>query len=150
MDPIKLQKKFKLTKKEVAAEALKHLDKLNRTIDNQEEHERVMNLKDLIMRNLKVLGIITEENKGYFLMAVFHSVIDEYWTQKTLPAEERAIFTRSYTDRGLKREQLAHYKKLLKQLSDYKKVMKEWWKQRSEEEAFFTKPDTSKHNGKKK
>ena len=140
MDPIKAVKKFKYTIEEIAEEAQKQLEDLTKPITDREEYERVMNLKDLMLRNLNVMGFITEQNKGYFLIAVAKSVIDEYWTQKSLEKAKRAIYDHSYTDKELKKSQIVHYKTLQERVRDYRKVMNGWWRQRSEEEEFFNSP----------
>ena len=144
MDPIKAVKKFKYTIEEIAEEAQKQLEDLTKPITDREEYERVMNLKDLMLRNLNVMGFITEQNKGYFLIAVAKSVTDEYWTQKSLEKAKRAIYDHSYTDIELRKHQMDHYKSLEKRVREYKKTMNEWWRQRSEEEEFFNPPAKDK------
>ena len=144
MDPIKAVKKFKYSLEEIAEEAQKQLEDLTKPITDREEYERVMNLKDLMLRNLNVMGFITEQNKGYFLIAVAKSVIDEYWTQKSLEKAKRAIYDHSYTDKELKKVQMNHYKSLQKKSQEYKKIMNEWWRQRSEEEELFNTPAKGK------
>ena len=62
MDPLKAVKKFKYTIEEIAEEAQKQLEDLTKPITDREEYERVMNLKDLMLRNLNVMGFITEQN----------------------------------------------------------------------------------------
>ena len=95
-----------------------------------------------MLSRLNTYGFIQEENKGYFLIAVFRSVIDQYWTQKSLEKAQRAIYDHSYTDKELKKIQMNHYKSLQKKAQEYKKIMNEWWRQRSEEEEFLNKPMT--------
>jgi len=140
MDPIKTNKKLKYSQEEILVEAHKQLEALTKPITDREEYERVMNLKDLMLRNLNFDGFITEQNKGYFLIAVAKSIIDEYWTQKSLEKAKRAIYDHSYTNIELRKHQMDHYKSLEKRVRDYKKVMNNWWKQRSEEEEFFNPP----------
>ena len=140
MDPIKTNKKLKYSQEEILVEAHKQLEALTKPITDREEYERVMNLKDLMLSKLNVDGFITEQNKGYFLIAVAKSIIDEYWTQKSLEKAKRAIYDHSCTDIELRKNQLNHYKSLQKRVREYKKTMNEWWKQRSEEEEFFNPP----------
>jgi len=144
MDPIKALKKFKYSKEEIVEEAQKQLEDLTKPITDREEYERVMNLKDLMLSKLNVDGFITEQNKGYFLIAVAKSITDEYWTQKSLEKDKRAIYDHSCTDIELRKNQLNHYKSLQKRARDYKKVMNNWWRQRSEEEEFFNPPAKAK------
>jgi len=142
MDPIKAQNKFKIKQEELVEEAKNQLESLTKPITDPEEYERVMNLKDLMLSRLNTYGFIQEENKGYFLIAVFRSIIDQYWTQKSLEKAQRAIYDHSYTDKELKKIQMNHYKSLQKKAQEYKKIMNEWWRQRSEEEEFLNKPMT--------
>ena len=134
MDPIKAVKKFKYSHEEILKDAYKQLEDLAKPITDREEYDRVMNLKDLMLSKLNVDGFITEQNKGYFLIAVAKSIIDEYWTQKSLEKAKRAIYDHSYTDIELRKHQMDHYKSLEKRVRDYKKVMNGWWRQRAEEE----------------
>ncbi len=137
MDPIKALRKFKYDQKEIQEATKEQLDSLTKPIPNKEEYERVMNLKDLMLRQLKLNGFLTEENKGYFLIAVYQSIINEYWDQIDLPKEKRAIYYASRTDKELKKDQLKYYKSLQKKARDYKKIMNDWWKQRADEEEFL-------------
>jgi|TARA_R100001530_G_scaffold24030_1_gene19562 hypothetical protein len=137
MDPIKALRKFKYDQKEIQDATKEQLDSLTKPIPNKEEYERVMNLKDLMLRQLKLNGFLTEENKGYFLIAVYQSIINEYWDQIDLPKEKRAIYYASRTDKELKKDQLKYYKSLQKKARDYKKIMNDWWKQRADEEEFL-------------
>ena len=137
MDPIKALRKFKYDQKEIQDATKEQLDSLTKPIPNKEEYERVMNLKDLMLRQLKLNGFLTEENKGYFLIAVYQSNINEYWDQIDLPKEKRAIYYASRTDKELKKDQLKYYKSLQKKARDYKKIMNDWWKQRADEEEFL-------------
>ena len=157
MDLKKLQKKFNVTAEEVNKEmhvqADKVVDMLNKEITEPEATERVNNLKDLILRNMQVMGIVDEHTKEEYLPIVFKSVVEQYWREKDLPNDERAIFTKSYTDEELKasqqryldelRDAEKHYKRKTK---EYKKVIKEWWQQRKLEDAAYK----SKLNGKTK
>ena len=140
MDLIKAVKKFKYSHEEILKESYKQLESLTKPITDREEYERVMNLKELMLSKLNVDGFITEQNKGYFLIAVARSIIDEYWTQKSLEKAKRAIYDHSCTDLELRKNQLNHYKSLQKRVREYKKTMNEWWKQRSDEEEFFNPP----------
>ena len=157
MDLKKLQKKYNITsdelQKEIHSQADKVIGMLNKEITEPEATERVNNLKDLILRNMQVMGIVDEHTKEEYLPIVFKSVVEQYWREKDLPNEERAIFTKSYTDSELKISQQKylddlidsekHYKKKTK---EYKKVIKEWWQQRKLEEVAYQ----SKLNGKTK
>ena len=157
MDLKKLQKKYNITsqelQKEIHSQADKVIGMLNKEITEPEATERVNNLKDLILRNMQVMGIVDEHTKEVYLTIVFKSVVEQYWREKDLPNEERAIFQKSYTDEELKasqqryldelRDAEKHYKRKTK---EYKKVIKEWWQQRKLEDASYK----SKLNGKTK
>ena len=157
MDLKKLQKKYNVTSEELQKEIHSQADKvivmLNKEITEPEATERVNNLKDLILRNMKVMGIVDDNTKDEYFPIVFKSVVEQYWREKDLPNDERAIFTKSYTDEELKasqqkyldelRDSEKHYKRKIK---EYKKVIKEWWQQRKLEDASYK----SKLNGKNK
>ena len=157
MDLKKLQKKYKVTApelvKEIQNQAAEVIGMLNKEITEPEATERVNNLKDLTLRNLKVMGIVDDNTKDDYLPIVFKSVVEQYWREKDLPNDERAIFTKSYTDEELKasqqkyldelRDSEKHYKRKTK---EYRKVIKEWWQQRKSEDATYK----SKLNGKTK
>ena len=157
MDLKKLQKKYNITskklQKEIHSQADKVIGMLNKEITEPEATERVNNLKDLILRNMQVMGIVDEHTKEEYLPIVFKSVVEQYWREKDLPNDERAIFTKSYTDEELKasqqryldelRDAEKHYKRKAK---EYKKVIEEWWQQRKLEDASYK----SKLNGKTK
>ena len=157
MDLKKLQKKYKVTApelvKEIQNQAAEVIGMLNKEITEPEGTERVNNLKDLTLRNLKVMGIVDDNTKDDYLPIVFKSVVEQYWREKDLPNDERAIFTKSYTDEELKasqqkyldelRDSEKHYKRKTK---EYRKVIKEWWQQRKSEDAIYQ----SKLNGKTK
>ena len=157
MDLKKLQKKYNVTseelQKEIHSQADKVIGMLNKEITEPEATERVNNLKDLTLRNMKVMGIVNDDNKEDYLPIVFKSIVEQYWREKDLPEDERTIFKKSYTDEELKASQQRyldelrdgekHYKKKVK---EYKKVIKEWWQQRKLEDASYK----SKLNGKTK
>ena len=157
MDLKKLQKKYKVTApelvKEIQNQAAEVIGMLNKEITEPEATERVNNLKDLTLRNLKVMGIVDDNTKDDYLPIVFKSVVEQYWREKDLPNDERAIFIKSYTDEELKasqqkyldelRDSEKHYKRKTK---EYRKVIKEWWQQRKSEDATYK----SKLNGKTK
>ncbi len=138
MDLKKLQKKYNVTSEELQKEIHNQADKvigmLTKEITEPEATERVNNLKDLTLRNMKVMGIVNDDNKEDYLPIVFKSIVEQYWREKDLPDDERAIFQKSYTDEELKASQQRyldelrdgekHYKKKVK---EYKKVIKEWW-----------------------
>jgi hypothetical protein len=168
MDLKKLQKKFKITaselETEMAGQAEDVLSMFAKEIDEPGAVERINNLKDLTLRNLKVMGFLTEDNKHQLLAVIYKCVVDRYWLERDLPEDERHIFTHSYTDAGLKE----HQKKYLNELKDlgdfhnkhlidltgqykkYKKVIKQWWKQRKQEDADVQQLNNSKLNGKGK
>ena len=157
MDLKKLQKKYNVTSEELQKEIHNQADKvigmLTKEITEPEATERVNNLKDLILRNMKVIGIVDDKTKNDYFPIIFKSVVEQYWREKDLPNDERAIFTKSYTDEELKASQQTyladliysekHYKKKIK---EYRKVIKEWWQQRKLEDASYK----SKLNGKTK
>ncbi len=157
MDLKKLQKKYNVTSEELQKEIHNQADKvigmLTKEITEPEATERVNNLKDLTLRNMKVMGIVNDDNKEDYLPIVFKSIVEQYWREKDLPDDERTIFKKSYTDEELKASQQRyldelrdgekHYKKKVK---EYKKVIKEWWQQRKLEEVAYK----SKLNGKTK
>ena len=157
MDLKKLQKKYKVTApelvKEIQNQAAEVIGMLNKEITEPEATERVNNLKDLTLRNLKVMGIVDDKTKDDYFPIVFKSVVEQYWREKDLPNDERAIFIKSYTDEELKasqqkyldelRDSEKHYKRKTK---EYRKVIKEWWQQRKSEDATYK----SKLNGKTK
>ena len=78
MDLKKLQKKYNITsqelQKEIHSQADKVIGMLNKEITEPEATERVNNLKDLILRNMQVMGIVDEHTKEEYLPIVFKSV----------------------------------------------------------------------------
>ena len=115
MDLTRLQKKHKLTKKELVKEMKDQADDilnlLNKTSDELGAAERINNLKDITLRNMKVMGIITEENKWDYLLVTYKSVVEQYWRERDLPIKERAIYSMSFTDQGLRDQQEETLKK---------------------------------------
>ena len=93
MDLTRLQKKHKLTKKELVKEMKDQADDilnlLNKTSDELGAAERINNLKDITLRNMKVMGIITEENKWDYLLVTYKSVVEQYWRERDLPIKKR-------------------------------------------------------------
>ena len=163
MDIKKLQEKYKITPKELFKEmkvqAKDMTSLLDKEIDELGATERINNLKDLTLRNLKVMGMISEDNKYDYLGVVFKSIVLQYWKERDLPIEQRAIYSLSYTDKGLREHQQTHLSELKKnakyhngQLKNYKIVIKEWWEQRAEEAIaeHDPGPPKSKLNGKNK
>ena len=79
MDLKKLQKKYNVTSEELQKEILSQADKvigmLNKEITEPEATERVNNLKDLILRNMQVMGIVDEHTKEDYLPIVFKTVV---------------------------------------------------------------------------
>ena len=172
MDIKRLQKKHKLTKKELVTEMKNQADDilnlLNRTSDELGAAERINNLKDITLRDMKVMGIITEENKWDYLLVTYKSVVEQYWRERDLPIKERAIYSMSFTDKGLREQQQKHLDKLIdrqklsieqlktinREVKNYRHVIRQWWQQRAEEavaehdhKANTKKP--TKKNGKK-
>ena len=159
MDLKKLQKKYKITPKELAKEmkvqADEMVDLLNKEIDELGATERINNLKDLRLRNLKMMGMITEENKYDYAMVVYKSIVVQYWKERDLPIKHREIYERSFTDKGLREDQNKRQKELTRaarfanlKLKNYKQVIKEWWQQRAEEAIAEHDPGPPKGNGK--
>jgi|TARA_Y100000294_G_scaffold177889_1_gene205446 hypothetical protein len=151
MDLNKLQKKYKITKKELNKEIKSQTDAtinlLNKEIEDPLEQQRVMNLKDLQLRNMEVAGALNEDNKYYIMVAVYKAVVEQYWKEKDLPNHLRMIYTHSTTDAGLKKDQQKYLKYLKNKVSEYKKIITDWWKQREQEELLY-KSKTTKPNGK--
>jgi hypothetical protein len=144
MDLTRLQKKHKLTKKELVKEMKDQADDilnlLNKTSDELGAAERINNLKDITLRNMKVMGIITEENKWDYLLVTYKSVVEQYWRERDLPIKERAIYSMSFTDQGLRDQQEETLKKFKDEaraatlkVKNFKQVVKDWWIQRAEE-----------------
>ena len=144
MDLKRLQKKHKLTKKELVKEMKDQADDilnlLNKTSDELGAAERINNLKDITLRNMKVMGIITEENKWDYLLVTYKSVVEQYWRERDLPIKERAIYSMSFTDQGLRDQQEETLKKFKEEaraatlkVKNFKQVVKDWWIQRAEE-----------------
>ena len=144
MDLTRLQKKHKLTKKELVKEMKDQADDilnlLNKTSDELGAAERINNLKDITLRNMKVMGIITEENKWDYLLVTYKSVVEQYWRERDLPIKERAIYSMSFTDQGLRDQQENTLKKFKDEaraatlkVKNFKQVVKDWWIQRAEE-----------------
>ena len=144
MDLTRLQKKHKLTKKELVKEMKGQADDilnlLNKTSDELGAAERINNLKDITLRNMKVMGIITEENKWDYLLVTYKSVVEQYWRERDLPIKERAIYSMSFTDQGLRDQQEETLKKFKDEaraatlkVKNFKQVVKDWWIQRAEE-----------------
>tara|TARA_R110002110_G_scaffold281233_1_gene495832 strand:- start:290 stop:766 length:477 start_codon:yes stop_codon:yes gene_type:complete len=144
MDLKRLQKKHKLTKKELVKEMKDQADDilnlLNKTSDELGAAERINNLKDITLRNMKVMGIITEENKWDYLLVTYKSVVEQYWRERDLPIKERAIYSMSFTDQGLRDQQEETLKKFKDEaraatlkVKNFKQVVKDWWIQRAEE-----------------
>ena len=144
MDLTRLQKKHKLTKKELVKEMKDQADDilnlLNKTSDELGAAERINNLKDITLRNMKVMGIITEENKWDYLLVTYKSVVEQYWRERDLPIKERAIYSMSFTDQGLRDQQEETLKKFKEEaraatlkVKNFKQVVKDWWIQRAEE-----------------
>ena len=144
MDLTRLQKRHKLTKKELVKEMKDQADDilnlLNRTSDELGAAERINNLKDITLRNMKVMGIITEENKWDYLLVTYKSVVEQYWRERDLPIKERAIYSMSFTDQGLRDQQEETLKKFKEEaraaplkVKNFKQVVKDWWIQRAEE-----------------
>jgi len=144
MDLKRLQKKHKLTKKELVKEMKDQADDilnlLNRTSDELGAAERINNLKDITLRNMKVMGIITEENKWDYLLVTYKSVVEQYWRERDLPIKERAIYSMSFSDKGLKEQQQKHLDQLIdrqktinREVKNYRHVIRQWWQQRAEE-----------------
>ena len=144
MDLTRLQKRHKLTKKELVKEmkdqAADILNLLNKTSDELGAAERINNLKDITLRNMKVMGIITEENKWDYLLVTYKSVVEQYWRERDLPIKERAIYSMSFTDQGLRDQQEETLKKFKDEaraatlkVKNFKQVVKDWWIQRAEE-----------------
>ena len=144
MDLNRLQKKHKLSKKELVKEMKDQADDilnlLNKTSDELGAAERINNLKDITLRNMKVMGIITEENKWDYLLVTYKSVVEQYWRERDLPIKERAIYSMSFTDQGLRDQQEETLKKFKDEaraatlkVKNFKQVVKDWWIQRAEE-----------------
>jgi len=144
MDLTRLQKRHKLTKKELVKEMKDQADDilnlLNKTSDELGAAERINNLKDITLRNMKVMGIITEENKWDYLLVTYKSVVEQYWRERDLPIKERAIYSMSFTDQGLRDQQEETLKKFKEEaraatlkVKNFKQVVKDWWIQRAEE-----------------
>ena len=162
MDLKRLQKKHKLSKKELVKEMKDQADDilnlLNKTSDELGAAERINNLKDIILRNMKVMGMITEENKWDYLLVTYKSVVNQYWKERDLPIKERAIYSMSFTDQGLRDQQQQTLKKFKDEaktaslkVKDFKQTIKDWWRQRAEEAVAEHDPGPSKSklNGKK-
>ena len=79
MDLKKLQKKYTVTSEELQKEIHNQADKvigmLTKEITEPEATERVNNLKDLTLRNMKVMGIVNDDNKEDYLPIVFKSIV---------------------------------------------------------------------------
>ena len=132
MDFYKLQKKHKLKEKEIVKEmkiqADKMLDLIGKKIDELGAAERINNLRDITLRNMKVMGMIDEDNKW------------DYRKQRDLPIKERAIYAKSFTDQGLRDQQdetLKNFKEEARaanlKLKTFKQTIRNWWSQRAEE-----------------
>ena len=151
MDVFKMQQKYKLKKKELRDEALhqseEFLDLIEKPIKDPLEYERVMNLKDFQMRNLREAGILNDDNEMMLFGAIFKTLVEQYWKQKDLPRDEREIYKNSYTDDGLKKVQKGYLKLLQSRARAYKKEIADWWQQRKAEDDYFKKPN-KKTNGK--
>ncbi len=120
--------------------------------------ELINNLKDIILRNMKVMGIITEEDNWDYLLVTYKSVGNQYWKERDLPLKERAIYSMSFTDQGLRDQQQQTLKKFKDEaktaslkVKDCKQTIKDWWRQRAEEAGAEHDPGPSKSklNGKK-
>ena len=159
MDLKKLQKKFNVTAEEVNKEmhvqADKVVDMLNKEITEPEAAERINNLKDIMLSRLQSWGIVNKHNKFEYLAITYKSIVDQYWREKDLPNEERAIFMIGCTDNELKaaqQKQLDEYrdgeKFYKRRTKEYKKKIKEWWKQRVNEEAAYRPKANGKYHGK--
>jgi len=160
MDPKKLQKKYKITSKELVKEmkiqADEMVDLLDTEIDELGAEERILNLRDLTMRNLLGMQMINEDNKYDYGMVVYKSIVKTYWKERENPIEQRAIYGLSYTDKGLREHQRKNLDKLIKkqkeinaQVINYRGVIKEWWQQRADEATNNWDPNR-KPNGKRK
>jgi len=86
------------------------------------------------------MGIITEENKWDYLLVTYKSVVEQYWRERDLPIKERAIYSMSFTDQGLRDQQEETLKKFKDEaraatlkVKNFKQVVKDWWIQRAEE-----------------
>ena len=103
---------------------------------------------------MKYWGILDDHNKHLYLGVIFKSIVDQYWRQKDLPKEERAIFKIGFTDKKLKEAQQKQLDEFIdgekfykRKVKEFKQIIKEWWQQRADEEAFYKK---GKLNGKRK
>ena len=144
MDFYKLQKKHKLKEKEIVKEmkiqADKMLDLIGKKIDELGAAERINNLRDITLRNMKVMGMIDEDNKWDYRGIVQKSILVQYWKQRDLPIKERAIYAKSFTDQGLRDQQeetLKNFKEEARaanlKLKTFKQTIRNWWSQRAEE-----------------
>ena len=104
-------------------------------------------MQDLLSQN--------KHNKFEYLAITYKSIVDQYWREKDLPNEERAIFMIGCTDDELKaaqQKQLDEYrdgeKFYKRRTKEYKKIIKEWWKQRVNEEAAYRPKANGKYHGK--
>ena len=152
MDVFKMQQKYKLKKKELRDEALhqseEFLDLINKPIPDPDEYERVMNLKDFQMRNLREAVILNDDNRTMLFGAIFKTIVEQYWKEKDLPTDEREIYKNSYTDDGLKKAQKGYLKLLQARTRTYKKEIADWWEQREHEDAYYCQNPNKKTNGK--
>ena len=158
MDLLKLQKKFGVSSKEIEKAIHDSADdffgSLTNEITEPEAAERINNLKDVTLEKLKYWGILDDHNKHLYLGVIFKSIVDQYWRQKDLPKEERAIFKIGFTDKKLKEAQQKQLDEFIdgekfykRKVKEFKQIIKEWWQQRADEEAFYKK---GKLNGKRK
>ena len=154
MDVYKMQQKYKITKKEIRNEATEQaeefIDLITKPIEDPQEYERVLNLKDFQLATLKRAGILNDDNRSMYFAAVFKTVVEQYWKQVDLPKDDRDIYNNSYTDAGLKKVQKEYLKILRSRVRTYKKEITDWWAQRDAEDAYFTKSIYKKPNGKMK
>ena len=73
----------------------------------------INNLKDIMLSRLQSWGIVNKHNKFEYLAITYKSIVDQYWREKDLPNEERAIYMIGCTDDELKAAQQ-------KQLDEYR------------------------------
>ena len=134
MDLLKWMKSQNFTEKEMSEEAFKTLDIFSKPLLTNEDHERFMNMKDLAMRNLKIIGAIQDDTSAHaYLILVTKLGLENYWKQIELPNNQRDIYKFGCTDKQLKAKQNKYLKHLQKKLQNYEVVVAEWWEQRADE-----------------
>jgi len=152
MDLLKWIEAQHYTKEEVSKEAAKTLNIFSKPLLNKEDHERFMNLKDLQLSKLKIIGMIKGDDDAHaYLVIVTKLGLERYWKQIDLPNKQRDIYKLSCTDKQLKSQQNKYLKLLRKKLQDYEIEVSEWWQQRADEDEMLSslKPKSKKLNGTK-